>query len=501
MCAIRGQCQVNGLQFLPGDLASGMIEGVTTGAQHSSRGRVGLLADVPVTDAGAGHPDPVCQSGPVQRGPQHMFADRRAADIAAADDAHMKEVVGHISIVADNRPSNRPGRLSEVTTHPTVGSITAAMWAAYPRALAEDWDTGIGLTCGDPAAPVKTVLFAVDVDDSTVEQAVAIGAELLITHHPLLFSAVKSVAADTPKGRLIHRMVQAGVAHFAAHTNADRARGGVNDALAASLGLIDTRSIEPAPMVPMDKLVVYVPRADAPALVQALAAAGAGSFGHYSDAAFLTDGIGQFRPLPGAEPSIGEIDQLERLPETRIDMFLLRQHRNQVVMALRAAHPYEEPGFDITEIAPLPEPGVGLGRIGQLAKPLPLRVFVARVAQNLPVTAAGVLATGDPDRMISTVAVCGGAGGSLLERVGAADAYVTADLSHHTAAEFIAERSRPALIQVAHWASEWPWLASAAGVVEAAHPDRIRSVISRIRTDAWAFHLPGSLDLGREDRF
>ena len=106
---------------------------------------------------------------------------------------------------------------------------------AYPAALAEHWDTGIGLTCGDPDEPVTGIRLAVDVDPATVQETIDAGAQLLLTHHPLLFRPLQSVAADSAKGALVHRMIRAGVAHVAAHTNADTAVGGVNDALAAVL--------------------------------------------------------------------------------------------------------------------------------------------------------------------------------------------------------------------------------------------------------------------------
>ncbi len=129
----------------------------------------------------------------------------------------------------------------------TVGSVIDVLETAYPPALAEEWDTGIGLTCGDRSAAVSGVLFAVDVDDAVVAQAEELGAELLVTHHPLLFAPVQSVAADGVQGGLVHRLIRAGIAHFAAHTNADKAVGGVNDALAAVLGLTDLRPLVPDP--------------------------------------------------------------------------------------------------------------------------------------------------------------------------------------------------------------------------------------------------------------
>jgi putative NIF3 family GTP cyclohydrolase 1 type 2 len=194
-----------------------------------------------------------------------------------------------------------------------------------------------------------------------------------------LFRPVQSVAADTPKGGLIHRLGRAGVAHFAAHTNADRAVGGVNDALAATLGIRDVRPLEPA------------------------------------------------------ENSASE----------------------------------------------------GLGRIGELRMPMTARKFAAHVAASLPATVTGARLAGDPERPVRRVAVCGGSGGSLLDtaRATGADIFVTADLSHHVAAEYAADPANPALVDVSHWASEWPWLP----VVAALLADRlgVRTVVSERRTDPW----------------
>src|SRR6476661_7228290 len=126
-----------------------------------------------------------------------------------------------------------------------VHDVMEVMHRLYPEAAAAEWDTGIGLTCGDPEAAITTVLLAVDADPNTVGEAIGAGAGLLLTHHPLLFRPVQSVGTDTAKGALIHRMIRAGVAHFAAHTNADSAVGGVNDALAAVLGLTGLRPLVP----------------------------------------------------------------------------------------------------------------------------------------------------------------------------------------------------------------------------------------------------------------
>jgi dinuclear metal center YbgI/SA1388 family protein len=266
----------------------------------------------------------------------------------------------------------------------TLGEVVAALEARYDPALAEPWDA-VGLVCGDRAEPVERVLFAVDPVAAEVDEALDGGAQLLVTHHPLLLTPVHGVPADDPKGRLVHRLVRAGAALFVAHTNADRAAdGGVNDALAAALGLQD-----PVPLEPV---------------------------------------------APGSR--------------------------------------------------------AGLGRVGQLAKRVPLAHLAAVVAEALPPTAGGVRVAGDPMRRVQRVAVCGGSGGSLVAAAEAAgaDVLVTSDQKHHPVSE-AAEAGGPALVDVAHWASEWPWLPVAARALVADLDGRVEVAVSRRTTDPWTAHV------------
>jgi dinuclear metal center YbgI/SA1388 family protein len=367
----------------------------------------------------------------------------------------------------------------------TVGDVIAALEAAYPPALAADWDA-VGLVCGDPAEPVSSVLIAVDPVPETVDEAVG-QAQLLVTHHPLLLRGVHGVGTDTPKGALLHRLIRGGTALFTAHTNADSADPGVSDALAEAIGLTVTGPLVGAPGPALDKIITFVPVGPAITKVhEALAEAGAGRVGDYSHASFATAGTGQFKPLAGANPTIGEVGRLERVAETRLEMVLPRALRAAVVAALRSAHPYEEPAFDLLELADVAS-GQGLGRIGELPATEPLSAFTERVAAALPATEWGVRAAGDPDRPIRRVAVCGGAGDSALGaavRAGV-DAYVTADLRHHPASEHLLVDGAPALVDVAHWASEWPWCAQAADVVRAATGGSVVVRVSDRRTDPW----------------
>lgn len=368
---------------------------------------------------------------------------------------------------------------------PTLAEVVAAIEAAYPPALAESWDA-VGLVCGDPAEPVRRVLVCVDPVESTVDEAIELDAQLLLAHHPLLLRGVHGVPADDAKGRLVHRLIRHGAGLLCAHTNADSADPGVSDALAETLGLRVTGPLDPKPAEPIDALSVTVPAEHADKLLAALFAAGAAEIGDYREAAFLSEGTIQFRPLPAADPVLGVRGELHRGPETRIETVLPRRRRRAVLEALHTAHPYQSPAFDLHELAERPS-SRGIGRIGELAEPEPFGAFVQRVAMALPETAWGVRAAGDPERPVRTVAVCGGAGDSLLgaaTRAGA-DVYVTADLRHHPAGEHLAGAGTPMLVDVAHWASEWPWCAQAADVIRRAFPGTVEVHVSTRRTDPW----------------
>jgi dinuclear metal center YbgI/SA1388 family protein len=371
---------------------------------------------------------------------------------------------------------------------PTLADVVAVLDGLYNPDWAESWDA-VGLVTGDPGQPVKKILFAVDPMRVVVDEAIEGGFDLLVTHHPLLLRGVNSVAATTPKGKVIHDLIKSGTALHVCHTNADNANPGVSDALAKKLNLQDTRPLKALPQDPMDKVVVYVPIDDTQKLIDALAAAGAGEVAGYDRAAWTSTGEGTFRPLDGAKPAIGKIGEIEVVPESRVEMVLPRHRRRAIVEALKAVHPYEEPAFDIFELAALSS-SLGGGRIGVLKQPLTLEEFAASVATNLPQTQHGVRVSGDPSRRIESVAVVGGAGDSEFERVRAArvDAYVTADLRHHPATEARAYDEGPALIDVAHWASEWPWLEDAERLVTAGLAERgftIDTTVSTICTDAW----------------
>jgi dinuclear metal center YbgI/SA1388 family protein len=380
-----------------------------------------------------------------------------------------------------------------------LADLVAHLDSWYDPRWAESWDR-VGLVCGDPGQEVRRILFAVDPVTAVVDEAVAFGADLVVVHHPLFLTPVSSVAATSAKGRLVHRLLRNDIALFTAHTNADVPEDGVNDAIARALGVRDPRVLLPTDGGGLDKLIVFVPAGEAETLRSAITAAGAGAIGTYDSCTFTTRGEGRFRPLDGAVPVIGRVGEVEVVDEVRIESVYPRPLRGEVVAAMRAAHPYEEPAYDVIELVDppggpstggLPPATRGHGRVGVLIEPVSLRAFAQRVATTLPATAHGVRVAGDPDRTVRTVAVGAGSGESLLEeaRASGADAFVTSDLKHHRAGEFL-EEGGPALVDVAHSAAEWAWLpvveakvreaAAAAGATVDTH-------VSTLTTDPWTF--------------
>lgn len=361
-----------------------------------------------------------------------------------------------------------------------------ALECRYDPAWALPWDA-VGLVAGDPTARVGRVLFAVDPVAAVAQEAIAAGIDLLVTHHPLFLTPVHEVSATTAKGRLVHRLIRSGVALYVAHTNADVANPGVSDALGAVLGLGDVEPLR-GEAEALDKLVTFLPHADADRVIDALAAAGAGAIGNYTRCAWTTTGTGTFRPGDGASPAIGRPGEVEVVGETRVEMVASRSARRAVLRALLAAHPYEEPAYDVFEMAALP--GLrGLGRVGNLPEVSTLADFTRAAARALPATVWGVRAAGDPRRPLRRVAVCGGSGGELAEaaaRAGA-DVLLTADLRHHPASEVTSEAGPEGigLIDAAHWATEAPWLASAARALQVDLADTVTATVSTVVTDPW----------------
>lgn len=371
---------------------------------------------------------------------------------------------------------------------PALEEVLSRFHQWYPPSTSLDWDA-VGLVWGDPAQPVRRIMLAVDPVLPVAHEAASWGADLLLVHHPLFLRPVHGFPATTPKGRTLAALVSAGCALLTAHTNADQAGDGVSEALAHRLGLSDLSPLVPAGAAPMDVLVVYVPASDAERLREVLAAAGAGAIGAYDRCSFTSAGDGRFRPLEGSDPAIGRHGETEVVAEERIEVVLAPGSRARVVRAMREAHPYEEPAYHVLQAQ---DPGLsstGLGRVGTVEE-MSLGSFARLVAERLPVTASGVRVAGDPDRPVRRVAVLGGAGDSLLDRVAGedVDVYLTSDLRHHPASEFV-EREGPALVDVPHWAAEWTWLPVLERKLQGQWGDTVETRVSTLCTDPWTLRV------------
>src|SRR3954466_693599 len=376
--------------------------------------------------------------------------------------------------------SGSPNRVCRV---PVLAEVVRELEGHYDPAWAEPWDA-VGLVCGEPDSDVRRGLFAVDPVDVVVDEAIAGGVDLLVTHHPLFLGGTTSVAATTAKGRVVHRLLAAGIALYVAHTNADVASPGVSDALGEALGLNGLQPLRAELGEPQDKVVTFAPEGAVAQLLDAMSEAGAGVIGDYSRCAFLADGTGTFRAAPDANPAVGKPGEVTRAPEVRIEMVAPRARRTAVLRALIDAHPYEEPAWDVVELAVMPGER-GLGRVGELAQVMTLEEFTSRAARALPRTSWGVRAAGDPRRVVRRVAVCGGSGGDLAQdaRRAGADVLLTSDLKHHATSESVADLGI-CLVDAAHWATEWPWLQAAAEMVATT----VDTSVSTTVTDPWTLH-------------
>lgn len=312
----------------------------------------------------------------------------------------------------------------------TVRDVTRVMEHWAPPGLAYEWDR-IGLALGRPNAPVRRVLAALSVTPDAADAALRAKADLIVSHHPVIWDAIKALRTDNPAHAALLRLAAGKVNCFAAHTNLDMCTGGVNDVLAETLGLRDTAPLFPAKHAGLVKLVTFVPESHLASLREAVSAAGAGEIGAYTHCSFASPGVGTFLPGAGATPFSGQRGRVNEEPEHRFETLVAKAILGRVLEALRAAHPYDEVAYDVFPLQNA-DACVGLGRVGTLAKPLTLRAFAQRVRKALGAQHARMV--GEPGRKVHRIAVLGGAGGSQISEIPAGiDAYVTGDVKYHEA--------------------------------------------------------------------
>ncbi len=334
----------------------------------------------------------------------------------------------------------------------TVADLASWLESFAPSRLAESWDN-VGLLWGDPASPVSRVMTCLTVTPTTAAEAIDERAELIVSHHPVLFKGTKSLRADRPETGYLWDLARAGVAILSPHTAFDNTFGGINDGLARRLGLVEVGPLRPSPPRPLFKVLVFTPEQDRDAVLNAAFASGAGQIGEYRECSFSTEGTGTFFGQEGTNPVVGQKGRRESVPEWRIEVICPSERLSATLEAIRSAHSYEEPAIDVVPLQST-QTGPGIGRIGQLPDSQSLDDFAAKVAETL---SSDVLQyAGDPDQSVQRVAIaCGGADDFLPDAARAgADVFLTGEARFHRMLE--AEARGIGLVIAGHHATERP---------------------------------------------
>jgi dinuclear metal center YbgI/SA1388 family protein len=332
---------------------------------------------------------------------------------------------------------------------PTVKQIIKAVEEIAPPSIAIAGDP-VGLQCGDPAAPVKKLMYALDAGTAVVGQAVGSGADLLVTHHPMIFEPLDHHALTGSAGKPLVMAVKGNLSVYSVHTNLDASPRGINVELARLTGLQNTVVLsETGP--DRFKVVAFVPRGFLEKVRTAAFAAGAGRLGPYSRCSFVVQGTGTFFGEDGSEPALGTTGRFEEVPEARLELVVEGDMLSPVLKAMREAHPYEEPAVEVYPLLPA-ESSTGLGLVGVLD----VRTAVGEIASRLKraLRIESVRLVGTPGRKVKMVAVCAGSGSGLLEAVSAAGAqlFVTGDMKYHDARN--AQDMGITVLDIGHFAPE-----------------------------------------------
>lgn len=329
-----------------------------------------------------------------------------------------------------------------------IQDVVRCLEAIAPARYQESYDNA-GLLTGRMSAEVTGILLSLDATEEVVAEAMARGCNMIISHHPIVFRGLKRLIGDHYVERAVILALKNDIALYAAHTNLDNVRAGVNGMIGDKLGLENAEVLAPLAGT-MKKLYTFAPHADAPKVLEALFAAGAGHIGRYGECSYQTEGTGTFLAEEGTHPYKGDIGVRHEEPESRLEVVFPAHLQAGIVKALLAAHPYEEVAYDIVSLDN-PHPGIGSGLIGSLPAPMDEKAFLAHVRERLQ--AEGIRYTRLRGRPVARVAVCGGAGSFLLGKAMArgADAFVSADFKYH---EFFDADNQIVIVDVGHYESE-----------------------------------------------
>ena len=326
--------------------------------------------------------------------------------------------------------------------------LTNYLESLAPLTYQEDYDNS-GLIVGHPDKEINSALVSLDCTEAVVDDAMAKGCQVIISHHPIVFKGLKKLNGKTYVERVIEKAIKNNIAIYAIHTNLDAVAGGVNARICETLGLTDCRILAPKHGL-LKKLVTYVPVNYADKVRDALFAAGAGQIGNYTEVSFNTEGTGTFKAGENADPFVGQKGIIQKEPEIKIEVVYPVNLENKILVALFMEHPYEEVAYDLYALTNQYQT-VGSGMVGELAEPMDELAFLQMVKYKM--NAGAIRYTKLRHKPVKRVAVCGGSGSFLLKNAisAGADVFVTADFKYH---EFFDAEEKLVIADIGHFESE-----------------------------------------------
>ncbi len=331
---------------------------------------------------------------------------------------------------------------------PTIKDITNYLESIAPLALQESYDNA-GLIVGNDSAEVKGILICLDSTEEIINEAIKHNCNLVIAHHPIVFSGLKKLNGKNYVERTVIKAIQNNIAIYAAHTNLDNIQRGVNAEICKRLGLKNCKILSPKKNL-LKKLVTFCPFEQTEKVRQALFNAGCGHIGNYDECSFNAEGTGTFRPGEGTNPFVGEKGKQNLEKEIRIETIFESYNESKVIRALFESHPYEEVAYDIYALSNTYQ-NVGSGMIGELSSPLSEPDFLNHLKSTMKTGC--IRHTKLTGKKVSKVAVCGGSGSFLLDDATRekADFFVTADFKYH---QFFDADGKIVIADIGHYESE-----------------------------------------------
>ena len=329
-----------------------------------------------------------------------------------------------------------------------VKEVTSYLESIAPLDLQEDYDNS-GLIIGDPDLELTSAIVCLDVIEEVIDEAIDNKSNLVISHHPIIFSGVKRITGKNSIERTIIKAIKHNIAIYAIHTNLDVVKSGVNSRIADILELNHQKILSPRKRL-LKKLEVYCPNDSVEYVRNTLFKAGAGKIGLYENCSFLSEGEGTFLALDGSSPSIGIRGKENRVRETKIEVTFPHYLQGEIILAMKNAHPYEEVAYHLYDIDNVSQ-DVGLGMFGDLSQPVEAHEFLERIKQRMKCEC--IKHTDIVGRKIKRVSVCGGSGSSLIHEaiLVNSDIFITSDIKYH---DFFTDNDSIIIADIGHYESE-----------------------------------------------